>query len=289
MINRFKMDNSKEEKLDRATSLKDQVSRIYMNTIAANEREDRLLNKKLDAIDMEHRAQFLRMKKVINDARSFSYRRFQCLSSDRRRFYEEKKCNTAPAGTKRSSLKGYDEKGDDVFAEDDVVEVQGNNQLVVNSQQLSNLQGGRIFKEQSLSARLEQTEAEHDKELVGRLQYTEKEVVRMRKSWVGKDNPQQARKRTFLPHLEKQPEIKATPANNGERSKSMRKAVQKIAYQSKFINGTAKKDVLPEIGARSLPKNIEGKTSLTGNNATMLRTLKRESAALSRSLPSSYS
>ena len=52
---------------DRIPVLKEQVTRIYMTTVAANEREERILTKKLDALDLEHRAQYLRMKKRILD------------------------------------------------------------------------------------------------------------------------------------------------------------------------------------------------------------------------------
>ena len=270
MINRYKMENPKEDKLDRTSNLKEQVSRIYMNTIAANEREDRLLSKKLDAIDMEHRAQFLRMKKIIRDARSFSSKRLQILSAERQRIYENKKCHTAPADSSRT------------YRNSNVSGEHCSHLEQVCSQGVEGMQGLSPSREQT---RLVPSEAERD-ELSGRLQYTEKEVNRMRKSWVGQ-NTAPTRKRTFLPHLEKQPDIKG-PAIKGEIGDNNTRISHRGSCQPQLIKGGKGEACLPEITANSLPKNLERRTTLNGNHASTLRAMKRESAALSRSLPSSF-
>lgn len=284
-MSRYNLENSKEEKADRALDLKGQVSRIYMNTVAANEREDRLLNKKLDAIDLEHRAQFLRMKKVIRDAKSFSNKRLQLLSGEKRLSHDNTKYHTAQADATTRCLGWCDDLNCTLKNNGGSGQIQEDNQFA-NTQKLNNQQGGRLSKSQSLGARLNQMEALNDEELIGRLQYTEKEVSRIRKSWAAQVVTP-TRKRTFLPHLEKQPDIKA-PSVKGEHGRVTKGEGERCPCQPQAIRGPRRENNLPEIRAEPMSRSLELRTKLTCNNASFLRTLKRESAALSKSLPSSF-
>ena len=274
MINRYKkMENPNEERSDRTSNLKDQVSRIYMNTIAANEREDRLLNRKLDAIDLEHRTQFLRMKKVIRDARSFSSKKFQFL--ERHRFCEDDKiCYTAlGSGNKSERIDNVSDQHCSQFHK------------VGHLARSDSAEGLASLKERPQGTKLVQVEADSHDELVGRLQYTENEVSRMRKSWA-KQNTPQARKRAFLPHLEKQSDTKLS---FGKGATNMNGRFQhRASCHPQLLRGRQKEESFPEIGASSLPKSLERRLTLSGNTTSMLRSLKRESTALTKSLSSNF-
>lgn len=267
------MDKLKEEKLDRASNLKDQVSRIYMSTIAANEREERLLNQKLDAIDMEHRAQFLRMKRVIRDARSFSSKRLQFLALERHRSHEGRTCYTAPINDNRNEKINHLE--DQSYSEIEKI----------GQQAVESVEALVSLKERPLGTRCFPTETERHNELVGRLQYTENEVTRMRKSWVGQYTPPR-RKCSFLPHLEKQPDIKLSTAKGAAISN--RRMVHRKSCHPQLLTSKEKEDNLPEICASSLPKSLERRLTLNGNTTSVLRAMKRESKALSKSLSSDF-
>ena len=267
------MDKVKEEKLDRASSLKDQVSRIYMSTIAANEREERLLNQKLDAIDMEHRAQFLRMKKDIRDARSFSSKRLQFLAVERHRSHEGKTCYTPPNfGIRNEKINHFEDQN---YSEIEKI----SRQAVESVEALVSL------KERPLGAKFFPTETGCDNELVGRLQYTENEVNRMRKSWVGQITPPR-RKCTFLPHLEKKPDTKLSTAKGVAISN--RRLVHRASCHPQLLANKQKEENLPEIGASSLPKSLERRLTLNGNTTSVLGGMKRESKAISKSLSSNF-
>ena len=263
------MEKQRQEKVDRTSNLKGQISRIYMNTIAANEREDKLLNQKLDAIDLEHRTQYMRMKKIIRDARSFSSKRFQLLAAERQRSWEDKKCHTA-----LGSCDGNRRISDTI-----------NDQNCFDIEELSR-RGNESGEGVKGKPRLFQMESECHDELVDRLQYTENEVSRMRKSWVGQ-NASPQRKRAFLPHLDTQPDIKPLTIKGGNSGSNQRMTHRASCYPQ-LLNGKQKEENLPVICASSLPKSLERRLTLDGNTTTALRAMKRESTALSKSFSSNF-
>ena len=275
------MDHLQEgsSKQDRTSFLKDQVSKIYMNTIAANEREDRLLSKRLDAIDMEHRAQYLRMRKIIRDATAFSRRRFPALLSGRPTLESKtldisNRGHTAPA--KGLSLSTNWQRTD-AMPEDNMdrdTHVSKTENKIASCQLIDAKPVGQG------------NEQRQGKELVERLKYTEQEVLRIRKSFAGQNTPP-VRKRTFLPHLEMRPEIPVSSVDI--RSNPTTQTVPIGANSNSPANVKERKDaVLPEISKKSTPTNIQRRKTLAGTNASLLRSMKRESTAFSRSLPSSF-
>ena len=267
------MDLEKEpiDKTDRASVIKDQVSRIYMKSIAANEREDRLLTRKLDAIDMEHRSQFLKMKKWINNEKIFSEKRLPVLKLDRAVYNERKSGTRLTAPVKipsRNSTTGSESTG----------RLDGVQDYYEN--QFSKRHGNRVPERSPALIR------NRPDELSNRLKYTEKEVTRIRKSWAGQNTPPQ-RKRTFLPHLENAPELPLSYSGNTALTGRNDRPNHRSSCYEHLIAKTGREKSLPEIdrtgnSAGSLPSYLERRKTIA---ASRLKFFQDASAEFSRSLP----
>eukprot|EP00112_Aurelia_sp_Birch-Aquarium-sp1_P018170 Seg4299.2 transcript_id=Seg4299.2/GoldUCD/mRNA.D3Y31 product="hypothetical protein" protein_id=Seg4299.2/GoldUCD/D3Y31 len=269
------MDLEKEpiDKSDRSLVIKEQVSRIYMKSIAANEREDRLLSRKLDAIDMEHRSQFLKMKKRINNEKIFSEKRLPVLHLERTVYNERKSGTRLTIPVKipsRDLMAGSETTGRLVSVNDSRV----------HETEFSKGQGNKAFERSPGLIK------DRPDELSNRLKYTEKEVTRIRKSWAGQNTPPQ-RKRTFLPHLENAPEPPLSyPGNTGLTGRNGRPTHRSSCYEH-LIAKTGREKSLPEIvrsgnTAGSLPSYLERRKTIA---ASRMKFFQEASAEFSRSLP----
>lgn len=198
--------------------LREQTSRVYMQTIAANEREDRILHKKLDAIDLEHRAQFLKMKKCMRDEEVKSRKRLSRLKSN----LTHSNGFTSPDKTKQRKDRPQKER---------ILKREGSNVLMLHPLQLG----------------LNKNETHHDKNgehnvqikglrrrskaLLHRVKYTESEVAHLKASFAGQrtHTPTRLRRRTFLPHLQ---EAKADRLESAMRRRRARKKEKERGKQT---------------------------------------------------------
>ncbi len=252
-----------------------------MTTIAANEREDRLLTKKLDALDLQHRSQFLQMKKLMHYAKLTTERKFPELNVN------EAAMRNGRQGHRHSLASISTHKGPVTKRmpglEEDTLSRKAENtksrltrsisndsfrkSVVSNEPRKSVVSNAfitgmrpRMARKESLVANEAMNEKESE-ELHNRLQYTEKEVVRIRKSipgstaWAGQKS-QPVRKRTFLPHLENTPEISA------ELRKSFEDARNK--HSSRKMSIARKQKVLPSLNLNS--EKEESSSGLTGKS-----------------------
>ena len=198
-------------------AVRDQASRFYLQTIAANERENRLLCKKLNALDMEHRAQYLKMKKWIQDAQA--RKKKKARKTESYRSSEEEK-----SVEKRSKKPTSKPKSDDATVETELVPPAvcgGRNEPAADSH--SKLQVAKQKCDNSVPARrdkkpkLDVTKSDNyhlqqipnlDKRrvsslLIDRVKYTDGEIARLKTSFAGKKTPPHVKRfRKFLPHLE---------------------------------------------------------------------------------------
>jgi len=198
------------DRSDVVRMLREQASRVYIQTIAANEREDRILHRKLDALDLEHRAQYLKMKKVIQDARVNRKKRLLKLRSN------VSYANEASESTKRQ-LSGS--TAIDHVLKRDLTQDEG---TVTASEVLPSPPVENIEKEAAVSepAAAPQKSTRGLSALNNRVKYTESEVAHLKASFAGQRTPPTIRRRTFLPHLQ---EASAAPISNGKRKRRMRR------------------------------------------------------------------
>ena len=197
------------DRSDVVRMLREQASRVYIQTIAANEREDRILHRKLDALDLEHRAQYLKMKKVIQDARVNRKKRLLKLRSN------VSYANEASESTKRQ-LNGS--AAVDRVLKRDLTQDEG---AVKASQALPSppveiIDNGATVSEPAVP----QKNTRGLSALNNRVKYTESEVAHLKASFAGQRTPPNIRRRTFLPHLQ---EASAAPISNGKRKRRMRR------------------------------------------------------------------
>eukprot|EP00794_Sanderia_malayensis_P015139 gene15139-16695_t len=213
----------KTDRSDRTSFLRQQTSRIYMTTIAANEREDRLLNKKLDALDLEHRSQFSRLKKWIHCEKQGTERRFPRLSTPD---------NVNQTGHRQSLP--Y------------ITPLIGGSSDLKTARKKSSPNISRMPRKSIDSTILEmhpggignlpdanQTNRSQVK-LHSRIRYTENEVDRLRKSYSGQKAHLVRSRSQFLPKLE--PLVSPNESGRRDSSPSLRKAMLMNAKEKTMLN-----------------------------------------------------
>lgn len=207
------MAGSNFDRSDTIRMLRDQASRVYLQTIAANEREDRILHKKLDALDLEHRAQFLKMKKWIHDAETNRKKRLTRLQSNVSYSNElpaldksKKQKNDCPREGRTLKREGDDALGTSNLVLPIAIEQEKDNRL----KELGDREEPILYK----ANRRRSSALQH------RVKYTESEVAHLKASFAGQRTPPHLRRRTFLPHLQKSA---AVPIGNGKRRRRGRK------------------------------------------------------------------
>ena len=191
------MAGSNTDRSDTHRMLREQASRVYLQTIAANEREDRILNKKLDALDLEHRAQFLKMKRWIQDAHVHRKKRLKKMQSNAS--YLSEKSNFPDVEKERHNgvKMARKERKPEVATESSsspagvlVDEETKNDTKFVEST-------NKNSKPQTYTSRRRCSSLLKD-----RVKYTESEVAHLKASFAGQKSPPSLRRRTFLPHLQ---------------------------------------------------------------------------------------
>ena len=212
------------DKNDTVRLLRDQASRVYIQTIAANEREDRILHRKLDALDLEHRAQFLRMKKLIQDAHVNRKKRLMKLRTNVSYVSElsdntnrlSNGCAVNDRALKRDSMVNEDAKKAEESSTSSSLQ-NNDNEVAVSEQGAAANKNTR----RGLSA------------LKHRVKYTESEVAHLKASFAGQRTPPMLRRRKFLPHLN---EASAVPIAGSKRKRRMRKKGGRVRAME-FVEG----------------------------------------------------
>ena len=245
------------DRSDTVRLLREQASRVYIQTIAANEREDRILHRKLDAIDLEHRAQFLKMKKWIQDAQANRKKRLMRLRTNVSYASEltdnpnklSNGCAANDRTLKQDSTMNEDVKKANQNPSSASLQINDNEAAVNEQPTAENKETPR-----GLSA------------LNHRVKYTESEVAHLKASFAGQRTPPTLRRRKFLPHLN---EASAVPIAGNKRKRRMRKkggrvrAMQTVEEKMTDLNLEASKirdDKLPKL---HLEKSIINATTST--------------------------
>ena len=199
--------NHNTDRSDFMRSLRDQASRVYIQTIAANEREDRLLHKKLDAIDLEHRAQYLKMKKWIQDAQHNRYKRLKKMQSNLTR-YSAEKVKELPIDSTFKYKDETDKTGGNKALVERAIKVQSESAVEEKQAKEPRAEINETLLEQtyplevSEKLQLNITKRRTSAMLQDRVDYTKSEVAHLKASFAGQKTPPNLRRRTFLPHLE---------------------------------------------------------------------------------------
>ena len=197
------------DRSDTMRILREQASRVYLQTIAANEREDRILHKKLDALDLEHRAQFLKMKKWIHDAQENRKKRLTKLRSKNSyssEFLSQEimKKQVDECTEKDRALKR------ELSVSGDAVKVLPTPPVHIKKDEITLNEQNTVYK----GMRRRSSALQH------RVKYTESEVAHLKASFAGQRTPPHLRRRTFLPHLK---QASAVPIGSGKRKRRVRR------------------------------------------------------------------
>ena len=204
------------DRSDTVRMLREQASRVYIQTIAANEREDRILHRKLDALDLEHRAQFLKMKKWIQDARVNRKKRLMKLRSNVS-YASEPVDNTKKLSNDRV-VKDRISKQEPTTEENPV----NSKQTLPSPPVLEN--DIEAIEEVMANKRTRRGLSS----LKHRVKYTESEVAHLKASFAGQRTPPNVRRRTFLPHLQ---ELSPAPISSGKRKRRVRRKGKEKSMQ----------------------------------------------------------
>ncbi len=226
---------SQDSRFDRSDVIRlvrEQASRVYLQTIAANEREDRLLHKKLDALDLEHRAQYLKMKKWIGDTQRYSQLRAKRAESILNR-------DTNNFDNARAKALKFNPHVSLVANASDGLD----NHEHITSDSKPDLQRQNTNTQIFPSLTLERSSTMlHD-----RVVYTDSECARLKTRFAGKKTPPNLRRaRKFLPHLDDSDTQLSIPKrrSKGKRKKSSDPVKQ--FTKSKTLDSISEK--LPQIG-----------------------------------------
>eukprot|EP00794_Sanderia_malayensis_P015141 gene15141-16697_t len=211
--------DSRVDRSDIIRQVREQASRVYIQTIAANEREDRLLHRKLDALDLEHRAQYLKMKKWIHDAHKFSQERAKRREVSNVRNGDEFKdrMKSTTSGRPNRTLCAENAMQASVNAEKSQPESPSKSGTIIEER--NNLAFPKIIT-QSKKGRTSVL-------LDDRVKYTASEVARLKTSFAGQKTPPMLRRgRKFLPHLEEANAQTALLPRKGKTKRRKQKAKQ---------------------------------------------------------------
>eukprot|EP00795_Rhopilema_esculentum_P006816 gene6816-12408_t len=191
------MAGSNTDRSDTHRMLREQASRVYLQTIAANEREDRILNKKLDALDLEHRAQFLKMKRWIQDAHVHRKKRLKKMQSNTSYLSEKNNLHDVEKERRDGVKVARKERKPEVATESssDLARVlvdEGTKDEAKFARSTDKNSTLQTYKSRRRCSSL----------LKDRVKYTESEVAHLKASFAGQKSPPSLRRRTFLPHLQ---------------------------------------------------------------------------------------
>eukprot|EP00112_Aurelia_sp_Birch-Aquarium-sp1_P018169 Seg4299.3 transcript_id=Seg4299.3/GoldUCD/mRNA.D3Y31 product="hypothetical protein" protein_id=Seg4299.3/GoldUCD/D3Y31 len=192
------------DRSDFMRALRDQASRVYIQTIAANEREDRLLHKKLDAIDLEHRAQYLKMKKWIHDAQHNRNKRWKKMQSNLTK-YSAEKSKDIPVDSTLKCKDETDKTGGNKTLIERAVKIQSESAIEDKQAKEPLAEINETMKQSyplEVCEKLELTKRRPSAMLQDRVDYTKSEVAHLKASFAGQKTPPNLRRRKFLPHLE---------------------------------------------------------------------------------------
>ena len=262
---------------DRTSVIRQQTSRIYMTTIAANEREERLLTKKLDALDLEHRSQFVKMKKWIQYTETSTMKKFPEFAATQK----------SGLGQHRNSLGAVPALGlkcgfRKSFSREPNCEKESSSEGCDNENCVEHSPGPtettleplvhKPLRKMNTTARMISANAfRHNTPPPDPLRYTELEVGRLRKSWAGRKTPPK-RKPSFLPQLDNLPSLQAQISNerNANRKKRHSKALlwerrEKTLPNIEFHN---EKQISKSVEVE-MPRNVTGRNVAMQRNSTV--------------------